>query len=189
MPSSPPSPVATDAQRALALSALADFAPMDAVGPLVATHAEPDGITVLQFTCGLPGYPGWLWTVALANIDDDAPTVVEAQLMPDDGALVAPEWVPWSVRLTEYLEAQRKASLTTTCTSSTMQQTTSTQANLSVDLSTTPQRTVAATSKSRRYFSPSRSTTYSMHATRARTSSGSIAVNVATRNWLRPNFR
>jgi hypothetical protein len=109
MPNSSTPPVATDAQRALALSALVDLAPMDAVGPLVATHAEPDGITVLQFTCGLAGYPGWLWTVALATIDGDEPTVVEAELLPDQGALVAPEWVPWSVRLTEYLEAQRKA--------------------------------------------------------------------------------
>jgi hypothetical protein len=109
MPKSTTPPAATDAQRALALSALADFAPMDAVGPLVATHAEPDGITVLQFTCGLAGYPGWLWTVALATVDGDQPTVVEAELLPDEGALVAPEWVPWSVRLTEYLEAQRKA--------------------------------------------------------------------------------
>lgn len=109
MPNSTTPPAATDAQRALAMSALADFAPMDAVGPLVATHSEPDGITVLQFTCGLAGYPGWLWTVTLATIDGDAPTVVEAELLPDEGALVAPEWIPWSVRLTEYLEAQRKA--------------------------------------------------------------------------------
>jgi hypothetical protein len=109
MPNSTTPPVASEEQRALALSALADFAPMDAVGPLVATHTEPDGITVLQFTCGLAGYPGWLWTVALATIDGDAPTVVEAELLPDEGALVAPEWIPWSVRLTEYLEAQRKA--------------------------------------------------------------------------------
>ncbi len=109
MPNSTTPPVASEEQRALALSALADFAPMDAVGPLVATHTELDGITVLQFTCGLAGYPGWLWTVALATIDGDAPTVVEAELLPDEGALVAPEWIPLSVRLTEYLEAQRKA--------------------------------------------------------------------------------
>jgi hypothetical protein len=47
--------------------------------------------------------------VALATVDGDEPTVVEAELLPDEGALGAPEWVPWSVRRTESLEAQRKA--------------------------------------------------------------------------------
>jgi hypothetical protein len=35
--------------------------------------------------------------------------VLELELLPHDGSLIAPDWVPWSQRLAEYKEAQRLA--------------------------------------------------------------------------------
>ena len=53
-----------------------------------------------------PGYPGWFWTVSLAQVEGSAPTVLEVELMPGDGALTAPDWLPWAERLAEYQAAQ-----------------------------------------------------------------------------------
>src|SRR4029453_9433973 len=54
----------------------------------------------------LAGYPGWFWTVSLARLDDAEPTVLEVELLPGDGALLAPDWVPWAERLADYQAAQ-----------------------------------------------------------------------------------
>lgn len=46
------------------------------------------------------GYPGWVWEVSLARAPRAKKvTVCEADLAPGHGALLAPEWVPWSDRL------------------------------------------------------------------------------------------
>ncbi len=60
----------------------------------------------LRFENLLAGYPGWFWTVSLARLDDDEPTVLEVELLPGDGALLAPDWVPWAERLADYQAAQ-----------------------------------------------------------------------------------
>ena len=54
------------------------------------------------------GYPGWHWTVSVAELPDEEPTVLEAELLPGDGALLAPDWVPWSERLEDYEDAQAR---------------------------------------------------------------------------------
>ena len=56
----------------------------------------------LRFENRLPGYPGWYWTVTVARVEDEEPTVLELELLPGDGALLAPEWVPWAERLADY---------------------------------------------------------------------------------------
>jgi hypothetical protein len=40
--------------------------------------------------------------VTVAQVEDEDPTVLEIELLPGDGALLAPEWVPWAERLAEY---------------------------------------------------------------------------------------
>ena len=67
---------------------------------------DADGVLTLRFENRMPGYPGWFWTVSLAQVDESAPTVLEAELMPGDGALIAPDWLPWAERLAEYQAAQ-----------------------------------------------------------------------------------
>lgn len=86
----------------LALAALHEITPASTVGPAAGYIVEDDGSVSLRFENRLPGYPGWYWTVTVARVDDAEPTVLEAELMPTEGALLAPEWVPWAERLAEY---------------------------------------------------------------------------------------
>lgn len=86
----------------LALAALHEITPASTVGPAAGYIAEDDGSVSLRFENRLPGYPGWYWTVTVARVEDAEPTVLEAELMPADGALLAPEWVPWAERLADY---------------------------------------------------------------------------------------
>lgn len=93
----------------LALSALHEITPADTVGPAAGYTLEDDGVVSLRFHTRLSGYPGWFWTVSVAVVDDSEPTVLEVELLPGDGALLAPDWVPWATRLAEYQAAQAAA--------------------------------------------------------------------------------
>ncbi|OIU88829.1 DUF3027 domain-containing protein [Microbacterium sp. AR7-10] len=88
--------------RELALAALHEITPPTTVGPAAGYSVEESGAVSLRFQNRLPGYPGWFWTVTVAQVDDSEPTVLEVELMPGDGALLAPDWVPWAERLAEY---------------------------------------------------------------------------------------
>ena len=76
------------------------------VGDPADSSVDADGVLTLRFENRMPGYPGWFWTVGIAQVEDAAPTVLEAELMPGDGALTAPDWLPWAERLAEYHAAQ-----------------------------------------------------------------------------------
>jgi Protein of unknown function (DUF3027) len=97
-----PSAQAPSGFEELARNALLEVTDARSVGPLVSETDEGDGVVSLRFESSLPGYLGWKWTVSIAKIGDAEPTVLESELMPGDGALLAPEWVPWSDRLDEY---------------------------------------------------------------------------------------
>lgn len=86
----------------LALAALGEITPASTVGPAAGYFVEEDGSVSLRFENRLAGYPGWYWTVTVAQVEDEDPTVLEIELLPGDGALLAPEWVPWAERLAEY---------------------------------------------------------------------------------------
>ncbi|GAT73978.1 DUF3027 domain-containing protein [Microbacterium hydrocarbonoxydans] len=86
----------------LALAALREITPASTIGPAAGYLVEEGGPVSLRFENRLPGYPGWYWTVTVARVDDEDPTVLEVELLPGDGALLAPEWVPWAERLAEY---------------------------------------------------------------------------------------
>ena len=86
----------------LALAALREITPAATVGPAAGFTPEEDGSVSLRFENRLPGYPGWYWTVTVARVEDEEPTVLEVELLPGDGALLAPAWVPWAERLAEY---------------------------------------------------------------------------------------
>jgi hypothetical protein len=90
----------------LARAALLEVTPESSIGEPVGYLDEGDGVVSLRFANRLAGYPGWFWTVSLARVDDAEPTVLEVELLPGDDALLAPEWVPWAVRLAEYQSAQ-----------------------------------------------------------------------------------
>lgn len=86
----------------LALAALREITPASTIGPAAGYLPEEDGSVSLRFENRLSGYPGWYWTVTVARVDDEEPTVLEVELLPGEGALLAPEWVPWAERLAEY---------------------------------------------------------------------------------------
>lgn len=57
----------------------------------VATH---------YFSCEHPGYRGWRWAVTVARASrGKVVTVNEVCLVPGEGSLVAPPWVPWAERI------------------------------------------------------------------------------------------
>lgn len=98
----------TAAEReAIARSALAEITAAGTYGDFLSETDEGEGVYTLLFAATMGGYPGWHWTVSVAELPDSAPTVLEAELLPGDGSLLAPEWVPWSERLVvgEDLEA------------------------------------------------------------------------------------
>ncbi len=90
----------TAAEReAIARSGLAEITPAGTFGDFISETEEGEGVYTLLFAATMGGYPGWHWTVSVAELPDSAPTVLEAELLPGDGSLLAPEWVPWSERL------------------------------------------------------------------------------------------
>ena len=92
----------------LARRALLEVTPESTVGAVVDTVDEGEGVVSVLFANRMPGYPGWRWTVSIAHVEGDEPTVLEVELMPGEGSLVAPDWVPWSERLAEYRAAQHE---------------------------------------------------------------------------------
>ena len=96
----------------LARGALLEITPASTVGDYVGTTDEGDGIVSVLFASAQPGYPDWKWTVSIAQVPGEEPTVLEVELMPAEGALLAPDWVPWSDRLADYKAAQEHASET-----------------------------------------------------------------------------
>jgi hypothetical protein len=70
------------------------------VGEYLEVVAEGERVATHYFACTLPGYRGWRWAVTVAR----APrarnvTICETVLLPGEGALLAPSWVPWDERL------------------------------------------------------------------------------------------
>jgi len=95
----------TDAE-AVARVALAEIAPAGTVGDLIDSTPAEEGVLALNFVSTQPGYPGWHWSVSVADLPGEQPTVLEAELMPGEGALLSPDWVPWVDRLEDYHVAQ-----------------------------------------------------------------------------------
>ena len=90
----------------IARATLLEITPEASIGEFLGEVREEDGSITLRFASALAGYPGWAWTVSLAHVEGEEPTVLESELMPGDGALLAPDWVPWSERLAEYKATQ-----------------------------------------------------------------------------------
>ncbi len=73
-------------------------------GSSVGEHlgVEPVGqrVAMHYFASTLAGYRGWRWAVTVARASRaKSVTVDEVVLLPGEGALLAPEWLPWSERL------------------------------------------------------------------------------------------
>ncbi|WBU37864.1 DUF3027 domain-containing protein [Homoserinibacter sp. YIM 151385] len=105
-----PEPVSDAGSREdVARAALLEITPASTIGDFLGEEREDERVLTLRFASTMLGYPGWRWTVSVAELSGEAPTVLEAELVPGDGALLAPDWVPWSERLEEYRAAQAAA--------------------------------------------------------------------------------
>jgi hypothetical protein len=93
----------------LALAALLEITPASTIGAYAGEKDEGGGAISVLFESSMPGYPGWQWVVSIAHVEGSEPTVLETELMPAEGALLAPDWVPWSDRLADYKAAQESA--------------------------------------------------------------------------------
>jgi hypothetical protein len=70
------------------------------VGEHRGVYAEDVRIATHLFECTHPGYPGWQWSVTVARASRaKVVTVSEVTLVPGEGALLAPSWVPWADRI------------------------------------------------------------------------------------------
>lgn len=72
----------------------------DRVGDHLGHVVEGDRLVTHWFDCTMPGYRGWRWAVTVVRASRQRTvTVDEVVLLPGDGAIVAPEWVPYRERL------------------------------------------------------------------------------------------
>lgn len=84
----------------LARQVAEDMAGAGHVGEHLGVTADGERVVTHNFACHEPGYRGWRWAITVARASRSRTiTVDEAVLLPGDGALLAPEWVPWSDRL------------------------------------------------------------------------------------------
>lgn len=89
---------AVDAAR----SALDDIAAANQVGEYLSATTEGERLVTHRFAAQKPGYHGWEWFVTVARAPRSKKvTVCELGLLPGEEALVAPEWIPWSERLSD----------------------------------------------------------------------------------------
>ena len=97
--------VETSVLEPIARAALEEITPATTIGAL-RDVAVADDVATVRFATRQGGYLGWFWTVSLAVNPGLEPSVLETELMPGEGALTAPDWVPWSDRLEDYLAQQ-----------------------------------------------------------------------------------
>jgi len=70
------------------------------VGAHLGAEQETDFGVSHAFASNDPAYVGWRWVVTLSRADGtETVTVDDVVLLPGEGALLAPEWVPWSERV------------------------------------------------------------------------------------------
>jgi hypothetical protein len=84
----------------LARGAAVAEAGADHVGEYLGVGAEDEGVATHYFASANPGYIGWRWAVTVAQgAPGEQVTVDDVVLLPGEGALLAPAWVPWHERL------------------------------------------------------------------------------------------
>lgn len=70
------------------------------VGEHLGMQMDEERLATHFFACTAPAYPGWRWAITMARVPrGKVATVCETNLVPGDGALLAPEWVPYADRL------------------------------------------------------------------------------------------
>jgi len=87
---------AVDAAR----TALVELVDAADVGEHLGYAAEGERVVTHYFTCLRRGYQGWRWAVTVARAPRmKTVTVDEVVLLPSEGAIIAPEWLPYRDRI------------------------------------------------------------------------------------------
>lgn len=83
-----------------AREALLDLTSAELIGQHRGFIHEDTRLLTHVFECLNPGYRHWLWAVTLSRAPRSrSGSVCEMALIPGDGAVLAPPWVPWKDRL------------------------------------------------------------------------------------------
>ncbi|MFI6295775.1 DUF3027 domain-containing protein [Nonomuraea sp. NPDC050790] len=84
----------------LAREAALELARPGEPGEHLGVESEGDRVVTHYFACQDRAYRGWRWAVTVTRASRaKIVTVSEVVLLPGSGALLAPEWLPWSERL------------------------------------------------------------------------------------------
>jgi hypothetical protein len=84
----------------LAREAAVETAGVMGVGDHLGAQPEDDRVVTHFFACPHPAYRGWRWSVTVARASRaKVVTVDEVVLLPGEGALQVPAWVPWAERI------------------------------------------------------------------------------------------
>ncbi|MDO4255201.1 MAG: DUF3027 domain-containing protein [Kocuria sp.] len=88
--------------KEFAVSALQELVPAEHIGDGHRVVADGERLVTHYFTSTKRGYRDWEWYVTIARAArQSVPTVCETGLLPSERALLAPQWVPWSERLSD----------------------------------------------------------------------------------------
>ena len=84
----------------LALAAAEDVAGIGNVGEHLGIQSDGERVATHFFEARERGYVGWRWAVTVTRASrSKLVTVDETVLVPGDGAIMPPQWLPWSERL------------------------------------------------------------------------------------------
>ncbi|HEV7147332.1 MAG TPA: DUF3027 domain-containing protein [Pedococcus sp.] len=84
----------------LARDAAASIAEPGTVGDHLGLQMDDERIGTHFFACTASAYPGWRWAITVARVPrGKVATVCETNLVPGEGALLSPEWLPYADRI------------------------------------------------------------------------------------------
>lgn len=70
------------------------------VGEHLGVVMDGERLATHSFACTAAGYPGWRWAITVARAPRaKAATICETNLVPGEGALLSPQWLPYDQRL------------------------------------------------------------------------------------------
>jgi len=84
----------------LAREAAEGIAERGTVGEHLDFVMDEERLATHYFACTAPAYPGWRWAITVARAPRARKvTVCETNLVPGEGALLSPQWLPYAERL------------------------------------------------------------------------------------------
>ena len=78
----------------------ASIAEPGTVGDHLGMVMDDERLATHYFACTAAAYPGWRWAITIARVPrGKVATICETNLVPGEGALLSPEWLPYAERL------------------------------------------------------------------------------------------